>query len=154
MRHAHRRVAPALVALVCLGALSACGDDADDSAEPVEVEVGKAFSWNGFEIADGWKLTSVERSVNGDAVTTPNVKGTITNSSGEERAAIFEMVFSADSEPIATLSCSAPKMVEDQSQQFECPGLSATMPEDYDAVVVQPYVRDTGTGSSSSSSSG
>ena len=30
-------------------------------------------------------------------------------------------------------------MVTDQSQQFVCPGLSATMPEDYDAVVVQEF---------------
>jgi hypothetical protein len=34
-------------------------------------------------------------------------------------------------------------MLPDQSQRFVCPGLSATMPEDYDAVVVQEYGRDT-----------
>ena len=51
------------------------------------------------------------------------------------------MVFSTDGEPVATLSCSAASMVTDQSQQFLCPGLSAVMPEDYDAVVVQELVR-------------
>ena len=139
----------ALVALACLGALSACGDDVNTSADPVEVEVGKAFEWNGFSVEDGWELNPIKRSVNGNEVTTPEVKGTITNLEDDERAPIFEMVFSSDSEPVATISCSAAKMVADQSQQFLCPGLSAVMPEDYDAVVVQEFVRDDGTGSSS-----
>jgi ABC-type glycerol-3-phosphate transport system substrate-binding protein len=143
----------AVLAVLCLGALSACsGNDVDTSSDPVEVEVGKAFSWNGFTVDDGWTLEGVQRSVNGNEVTTPNVKGSITNTLDDERAAIFEMVFSADSNPVATISCSAPKMVKDQSQAFECPGLSATMPEDYDAVVVQTYVRDTGNGDSGTTS--
>ena len=74
------------------------------------------------------------------------MKGTITNRSDEERAAIFEMVFSADGEPVATLSCTAATMTTDQSQQFVCPGLAATMPEEYDAVVVQEFTRDTTSG--------
>jgi hypothetical protein len=148
-----KRLAGLLVVLGCLGMLSACSDDGvDTSADPVEVEVGKAFSWNGYTVDDGWTLTGVDRSVNGNTVTTPNVKGSITNTLDDERAAIFEMVFSTDGEPVATISCSSPKMVKDQSQQFECPGLSATMPEDYDAVVVQKYVRDTGNGDSGTTS--
>ncbi|UFN46266.1 hypothetical protein [Nocardioides okcheonensis] len=146
---ARRRAAGTLVALAVLGGTAACGgDDVDTSTDPVEVEVGKSFSWNGFTVDDGWTLKGVERSVNGNAVTTPNVEGSITNTLEEERAAIFEMVFSTDGSPIATLSCSAATMVQDQSQQFECPGLSATMPDDYDAVVVQEYVREDGSSSS------
>ena len=131
----------ALVALACLGALSACGDDVNTSKEPVEVEVGKAFEWTAFSVDEGWKLGGVQRSVDMEEVTTPEVKGTITNKADEERAAIFEMVFSTDGEPVATLSCSAGKMTTDQSMEFICPGLSATMPEDYDAVVVQEFSR-------------
>ena len=131
----------ALVALACLGALSACGDDVNTSKDPVEVEVGKAFEWNAFSVDEGWKLGGVQRSVDMEEVTTPEVKGTITNEADETRAAIFEMVFSADGEPVATLSCSAGKMTTDQSMSFICPGLSATMPEDYDAVVVQEFSR-------------
>ena len=131
----------ALVALACLGALSACGDDVNTSKDPVEVEVGKAFEWNAFSVDEGWKLGGVQRSVDMEEVTTPEVKGTITNEADETRAAIFEMVFSADGEPVATLSCSAGKMTTDQSMEFICPGLSATMPEDYDAVVVQEFIR-------------
>lgn len=141
------RAARALAALTCTGLLAgllgACGDDLNTDTAPVEVEVGEAFSWNSFAVEEGWELNPVERSAGADEVTTPEVKGTITNRSEEERAAIFEMVFSADGSPVATLSCSAAKMVEDQSQQLVCPGLSATMPEDYDAVVVQELRRDT-----------
>ena len=135
-----------LVALACLGAVSACGDDVNASTDPVEVELGKAFTWNSFSVDGGWELNGVERSAGAEQVTTPEVKGTITNTSDETRAAIFEMVFSADGEPLATLSCTAASMTTDQSQQFLCPGLSATMPEDYDAVVVQEFTRDTTSG--------
>ena len=144
MRRPTTRLATGLVALACLGALGACSsDDASTSKDPVEVEVGKAFTWNGFDVEDGWELKGIKRSAGLEEVTTPEVKGTITNTSEKERAAIFEMVFSTDGSPVATLSCSAPTMVADQSQQFICPGLSTTMPEDYDAVVVQEFRRDT-----------
>ena len=135
------RLRGALVALACLGALSACGDDLNTSTDPVEVEVGKAFEWNGFAVESGWEINPVTRSAGVDEVTTPEVKGTITNRSDEERAAIFSMVFSSDGAPVATLSCSAATMRTDQSQQFLCPDLSATMPEDYDAVVVEELTR-------------
>lgn len=136
-----RRLSSALLALCCLAALSACGDDLNTSTDPVEVEVGKAFEWNGFAVASGWELNPVKRSAGVDEVTTPEVKGTITNRSDEERAAIFEMVFSAEGQALASVNCTAATMVTDQSQQFVCPGLSATMPRDYDAVVVQEFTR-------------
>jgi hypothetical protein len=142
-----RRLRGALVALACLGALAACGDDeVNASTDPVEVEVGKAFEWNGFAVDDGWEVNGVKRSAGAEEVTTPEVKGTITNKTDKTRAAIFEMVFSADGDPLATVNCSAAKMTEGQSQQLLCPGLSATMPEDYDAVVVQEFSRDSTSG--------
>ena len=110
MRRPTTRLATGLVALACLGALGACSsDDASTSAstDPVEVEVGKAFTWNGFDVEDGWELNGIKRSAGLEEVTTPEVKGTITNTSDEERAALFEMVFSTDGSPVATLSCSA-----------------------------------------------
>ena len=136
-----RRVATAVVALVCFGALGACGEDVNTSTDPVEVEVGKTFSWNGFVVEDGWQITGIERSAGVDEVTTPEVKGTITNTLDEERAAIFRMVFSADGDPVSTLNCSARTMLADQSQEFICPGLNTTMPKDYDAVVVEELTR-------------
>ena len=95
----------------------------------------------GFVVEDGWELNPIKRSAGGDEVTTPEVKGTIKNTLDEERAAIFQMVFSSGGDPVATLNCSAAKMVEGQSQEFLCPGLNTTMPEDYDAVVVQEFTR-------------
>lgn len=136
----------ALVALACLGALAACGDDVNTGTDPVEVEVGTAFSWNGFTVEDGWELNPKERMAGVDEITTPEVRGTITNASDEERAALFQLVFSADGRPLATVNCSAGTMATDQSMQFICPGLSATMPEDYDSVVVQDFSDDTTSG--------
>ena len=140
------RLRGAALVLACAAALVGCSDDGGGgdvttSKEPVEVEVGETFSWNGFVVEDGWTIEGVKRSAGVDEVTTPEVKGTIKNTSEEERAAIFQMVFSADGEPISTLNCSARTMVEDQSQQFICPGLNTTMPKDYDAVVVQEFTR-------------
>jgi len=141
-----RGVRRGVVALACLGVLSACGDDVNTSTDPVEVEVGKAFEWNGFAVDDDWELNPIKRSAGVEEVTTPEVKGTITNTSDEDRTALFEMVFSLDGEPVATLNCTAASMATDQSMPFVCPGLSATMPEDYDAVVVQEFSRDTTSG--------
>jgi hypothetical protein len=140
------RLRDAVLVLACVVSLAGCsggGGDVDTSTDPVEVEVGKAFSWNGFAVDDGWKLTPIKRSAGAEEITTPEVRGTITNRSDEERAAIFEMIFSADGDPVATVNCSAARMKTDQSQEFVCPGLNATMPDDYDAVVVQEFTRDT-----------
>ena len=144
-----------VLAVVCLTALASCSDDtaAATGTDPVEVEVGKAFEWNGFSVEDGWKVVGIDRAVDMEQVTTPEVSGTIVNTSDEERAAIFQIVFSTDGEPVATVNCSAATMTKDQSMRFICPGLSATMPADYDAVVVQEFTRGDGSGQDTSSSS-
>ena len=43
---------------------------------------------------------------------------------------LYAQVFSADGSELATVNCSARKMLPDQSQRFVCPGLSAAMPEE------------------------
>ncbi len=133
----------ALLALVCVATLAGCGggDDVTTGTDPVEVEVGKSFSWNSFVVEDGWEITGIERSTGAEEVTTPEVKGTIKNALDETRTALFELVFSQDGDEVATVNCSAAEMVEDQSQEFLCTGLNTTMPEDYDAVVVQEFTR-------------
>ena len=139
------RLRGALVVLACVTTLAGCGGgdggDVNTGTDPVEVEVGTTFSWNSFVVEDGWEINGIKRSTGAEDVTTPEVRGTIKNVLDEERAAIFQMVFSADGDPVATVNCSAAKMVEGQSQEFICPGLNATMPEDYDAVVVQEFTR-------------
>jgi hypothetical protein len=137
-----------LLALTLAWSLAGCGGDDKpdpDSTAPVEVTVGKEFSWNGFTVDDGWQVKGIKRSVDMQEVTTPEVSGTITNHSDEERAALFQMVFSTDGDPQATVNCSAAKMVKDQSMQLLCPGLNTIMPEDYDTVTVMPFQRGTGT---------
>jgi hypothetical protein len=137
------RLRGAVLTLACVAALAGCGGDGDvnTGTDPVEVEVGSTFSWNSFVVEDGWEVNAIERSTGAEEVTTPEVRGTIKNVLDEDRAAIFQMVFSTDGDPVATVNCSAASMVEDQSQEFICPGLNATMPEDYDAVVVQELTR-------------
>ena len=136
------RLRGAGLVLACVATLAGCGgDDVNTGTDPVEVEVGETFSWNSFVVEDGWEIRGVERSAGLEEVTTPEVKGTIKNVLDEERAALFELVFSQDGDPLATVNCSAATMVEGQSQEFLCSGLNATMPEDYDAVVVQEFTR-------------
>lgn len=156
MRLSLLRGVAVILAVLCLGTLASCSDDdasAASGTDPVEVEVGKSFVWNDFAVEEGWKVIGIDRAVDMEEVTTPEVSGTIVNRSDEERAAIFQMVFSTEGEPVATVNCSAATMAADQSMRFICPGLSATMPEGYDAVVVREFARDTGSGEDSSSSS-
>ena len=143
-----KRYAVVLV-LACLAGLTSCSDDSSpgSSSDPVEVEVGKAFDWNDFAVEDGWTVEGIERAVDMEQVTTPEVTGTIINKSEETRTALFQIVFSVDADPVATVNCSAAEMIKDQAMQFVCPGLNTTMPQDYDAVVVQNFPdRDSSSG--------
>ena len=112
-----RRAAVAGVATAVLAALAGCGGGGDErdpsSAEPLEVTVGEEFTWNDFTVEDGWTITGIERSVDLETVTTPEVSGSIVNNAAEERAAIFQMVFTREGDPLATVNCSAGKMIED-----------------------------------------
>ena len=45
----------AVAALLCLTALAACSDDTSTSTDPVEVEVGEAFTWNNYAVDEGWE---------------------------------------------------------------------------------------------------
>ena len=136
-----RRLAGAVVALAAMASLAACGEDfpVEKGTAPLEVEVGQEFSWDGYHVESGWTIEGIQRSVDMEQVTTPEVTGTIINESEEERTALFQIVFSADGNALSTVNCSAAKMTEDQSMQFVCPGINTTMPKDYDTVVVQAF---------------
>ena len=139
------RTGHAIAAVAAVLSLTACGSDSN------EVVVGEEFTWNDFTVEDGWKLEGVERSVDMETVTTPEVSGTIVNNAAEERAAIFQLVFSADGDQVAMVNCSAPKMEKGQSMPFLCPGVNTTLPEDYDTITVREFVRDTGSSDSDES---
>ena len=137
--------AAAAGAAACL-VLAGCSDDGagGSSTDPVEVEVGKEFTWNDFTVEDGWELTTIKRTMGVDEFDSPTATGSIVNNSEEARAPIFEMVLSLEGDEKATLTCSSMKLVEDQSGAFECPGLGAVMPKDYDSITVRELVRDGG----------
>lgn len=149
-----RSVRAVLVGVVACLALAGCSDDADggSSTDPIEVEVGKEFTWNDFTVEDGWEITPVKRTMGVEDIDSLTVKGSIVNNAAEERAPIFEMVLSLDGDEKAALTCSSMKLVQDQSGAFECPGLGAVMPKDYDTVTVREYVRDGGSGQPGSDS--
>ena len=152
MARATTRLAAASGAVLLALVLGACngdggGADGGSSNEPMEVEVGEEFTWNDFTVEEGWTLKPIERDAGiGETMTSPEVKGTVVNNSSETRVVLFEMVFSEDGDPIATVNCAAMELVEGQSSTFECPGFGQPMPLDHDTVTVQPLVRDNGKG--------
>ncbi len=146
-----KRLVAAAVVLLCAPAFAACSDSGSGT-DPVEVEVGEAFTWNDYAVEDGWAINGVDRTVDMEQVTTPEVSGIIVNKAEETRTALFQLVFSIDGDSIATVNCSAPEMIKDQSMKFVCPGINTVMPDNYDAVVVQEYAADDG-GSKSTSDS-
>ena len=141
-----QRVAGPVLALTCAMALAGCSGEDEAKADPtapVKVTMGESFTWNDFTVEDGWKLAGVERGIGvQEKVVTPEVSGTLVNDSSEERTALFQMVFTKDGDPVATVNCSAPSMIEDQSMPFLCPGINTTMPDDYDAITVLPFEGD------------
>ena len=150
-----RRTSPVgvLAALACTLTLASCGGGREaGSTDPLEVTIGEEFTWNDFTVEEGWELTVVERQMGIDnPVDSPRITGSILNEAEEERAPLFQVVLSQDGDELATLNCSAMKLAQDQSGAFECPGLGAVMPPEYDTVTVMPIERETGeTGSDSS----
>lgn len=137
-------VAGAAVAALLVTLLGACSSDGSGT-DPVEVEVGEEFTWNDFTVEEGWSLKPVERTIDvNETLVSPEVSGSIVNNLDEERAPIFQMVFSQDGDDLATVNCSAMKLIKDQAGELLCPGFGATMPLDYDTVTVQPFQRGEG----------
>lgn len=131
-------------AAACLLALvmSGCGGDAGlGNTDPVVVEVGESFQWNGFQIRKGWTLDSVESARGGEQVQQPVVRGDVTNLGDESRFAIFEIVFLQGGKALTSLPCSSEKIAQDKTAVFECPGFGKVFPSDYDEIQVQEFVR-------------
>ena len=93
-----------------LAALTACSGDGSGT-DPVEVQVGEAFTWNSFSVEEGWEVSPIESTIGvGETLVSPQVTGQVTNDLDEERAPIFAMEFSLDGQPLAQVSCSAMKL--------------------------------------------
>jgi hypothetical protein len=130
--------------LVLTGGLAACGGDEGSGGSGSgsdEIEVGAEFTYDGFTVAEGWKLDKVERDVAMEKVQMAEVTGEVTNNGDETRAPIFELVFALQGKEVTSLTCSARKIAPDESTDLLCPGLSSVYPEDFDTIVAQPYTR-------------
>lgn len=140
---ASRLVPSLLLALAPSLALAGCGDSSEGSAKgPVEVsEVGEGFTFKNLEVADGWTIKPVERSAGMESVTSPEVRGEVTNEGEEPVFALFEIVFAKDGEPISTVRCSSKEIEPGATVDLLCPALGVPMPEGHDQIVVQDIQR-------------
>lgn len=135
--------ATALSAAVLLLLTGCSGDGAtkEGDTEPVEVEVGKAFSWNGFSVADGWRVDKKEMNRADQQGTMPLVTGDITNDGETTRFALLQLTFLRDGSQVASVPCVTDKLKVGESEPMECSGLSSSYPEDYDEVRVSEIQR-------------
>ena len=140
-RRARTRVAALLVAPVF--ALGACSEDGPvDPEAPVDVEVGEEFSWNGFTVPAGWEYDTITEQVALEQQTHPLVRARAVNDGDEARSALFEFVFVAEGEALATVRCnSTEELAPEQEGDLFCPGFGEPVPEGYDTIVVQPVTR-------------
>ena len=135
-----RTRAVALLALAPLLALGACGgDEPADPEAPVTVDVGKEFSWNGFTVPAGWEYDTLTEQVAMEQQTHPVVRARVVNDGDEKRSALFEFVFVAGGDALATVKCnSTDKLAPGQQGDLFCPGFGQPVPDGYDKIVVQP----------------
>lgn len=145
MRHLTKTALTAALATLLLGSLAACGEDekaAADPDAPQEVQLGEEFSWNGFTVPAGWSVATEQQMMGLDEVTKPLIEAEVTNTDGEERFALFELVFAAEGEPVSTIHCNSfEKLAEGDTGALRCDGIGQPVPSDYDRIVVQPITR-------------
>lgn len=144
--------APVLLAATLVTGCSDSGDSdsgssgSSGSSEPGYVEVdgeGAAFTFEDMSVAEGWTVRAVKRSAGMDEVTSPEIRGEVTNEGDEPAYALFEMVFAKDGEPVSTVKCSSREIEPGATVDLLCPGLGMPMPKGHDQVVVQEITRGT-----------
>ena len=116
------------------------GDDAEGAAAVVEVEVGKEFTWNGFTVADGWKLSASEQTINMEKVQRPFITGKVTNEDDEARFAVFEFAFVSDGTLESTIRCTSDKIPSGNTVDLGCPGFEK-VPSTNDRIQVREITR-------------
>ena len=136
-----RGLVAALLLLFAVG----CSDDPKDegAADPtaaVEVELGKAFTWNDFAVADDWSIESSQQTINMEQVDRPFIIGEVTNDADEPRFAVFEFVFVADGKLQSTIRCTSEEIPTGETTKLGCPGFQ-DVPEGYDLIQVQEITR-------------
>ena len=136
-----RGLVAALLLLFAVG----CSDDPKDeeAADPtaaVEVELGKAFTWNDFAVADDWSIESSQQTINMEQVDRPFITGEVTNKSDEARFAVFEFVFVTDGKLQSTIRCTSEEIPTGETTELGCPGFQE-VPQGYDLIQVQEITR-------------
>jgi hypothetical protein len=135
--------AAVLLALVPALALGACGGEEEaDPRAPLTVEVGEEFTWDGWTVPAGWEYDTITEQVAMEQQEHPLVRAKVVNEGEETRSALFEFVFVAEGDALATVKCnSTSKLGPDEEGDLFCPGFGQPVPEGYDQVVVQPVTR-------------
>lgn len=124
--------------------LMGCSDDQQTSAasspegdtDPVEVEVGEAFTWNGFAVDDGWELAQADMLRGEEQGTMPVLTGTVTNEGESARFVLMQVTFARGDAPVATVPCTSEKLDPGAATEVECRGMGSSYPEEYDTVTV------------------
>ena len=136
--------AAVLLALVPALALGACGGEEEeaDPRAPLTVEVGEEFTWDGWTVPAGWEYDTITEQVAMEQQEHPLVRAKVVNEGDEARSALFEFVFVAEGDALATVKCnSTSELGPDEEGDLFCPGFGQPVPEGYDQVVVQPVTR-------------
>ncbi len=129
-----------LAALLTLLAVGCSEEKPVDPKAAVEVELGKAFTWNEFTVADGWTVEASEQNVDLQAVDRPYIVGEVTNEADEPRFSVFEFIFVADGKLQSTIRCTSEKIPAGETTGLGCPGFQ-DMPTGYDLIQVREITR-------------
>lgn len=132
-----------VAALLLLLAVGCSGDPKDEAADPkaaVEVELGKAFTWNDFAVADDWSIGSSPQTISMEQVDRPFITGEVTNEGDEPRFALFEFVFVTDGKLQSTIRCTSEKIPTGETTMLGCPGFQ-DVPQGYDLIQVREITR-------------
>ncbi|WP_133241255.1 hypothetical protein [Nocardioides gansuensis] len=132
-------VAPILLALPLLAACSE--DEPADPTAPVEVELGKEFTWNDFTVADGWSLETMNPSAGVESVEMPVIAAEATNGADEPRFVLFEVVFAKEGNRLATIHCTSVSIEPGATEPLDCTGFGQEVPQGQDTIVVQEITR-------------
>jgi hypothetical protein len=142
-RMSRLRAALATCALVVVPLLAGCGGAGGDGGDNGDeaIEVGRSFTYEGYQVEDGWTLEKVERDVAMETMTQAEVRGEVTNTNDQAGYALFELVFARQGDEVATVRCSSSKLAPDETGELLCPGFGSSYPEDYDTIVAQAIRR-------------
>lgn len=131
-----------MLAVGLLLAVAGCtnaGKEGDHT--PRKITEGEAFSFNGWDVADGWAVSTKDTAINGEQIKSPMVELTVTNSGSETRPTLFQLVFVDGDQAMVTINCSTGDLAVDASEEVTCDGTGREYPTGYDSMQVQDITR-------------